>query len=384
VVASIDVSMLNADGLKHALAHVRRAQRSLDGAVLRLGAQANVLAGSGRSATAEETVRGAGMVSARQAKREAVRTEAAEAIPSLADAVSAGEISGEHIDVIARQTAKLSEEQRSRLDHDALVERAKDLPVETFESHLRRQIREVTADGGLADTVAKQAASDLRHWFDRETGMGKIFATLDPELYERITTAIDSKAASMASTAGETKDGNLSARALAELVSAGPSDRRQIPSVSVHVDYQTFTNGAHATSMCQTESGHDLSVESVRRMCCDATIRRVVFDERGVPLDVGRKVRTATDGQWAALKATYSSCAWEGCEAPIGWCQAHHIHEWEHGGATDLDNLIPLCSQHHHRVHEGRWQLKLLGDRSLKVFRPDGQLHATVPTPMRC
>ena len=188
----------------------------------------------------------------------------------------------------------------------------------------------------------------------------------------------------MASAAGETKDGNLSARALAELVNAGQSERRQIPSVSVHVDYQTFTSGAHPNSMCQTEGGHDLSVESVRRMCCDATIRRVVFDERGVPLEVGRKVRTATDGQWAALKAIHSSCAWTGCEAPVGWCQAHHIHEWERGGVTDLDNLIPLCNQHHHRVHEGQWQVKLLADRSLQFFRPDGQLHTTVPTPMRC
>lgn len=378
------MSGLDSNGLQQVLTDVRLAQRSLDGAVLRLGVQANILAKAGRAAGAEETVRGGGAVSARQAKREADRTRAAETMPGLARAAGAGEISGEHIDVMARHTSKLSEEQRSRLDHDALVERAKDLPVETFERRLRREVREVTADGGLAETVAKQAESNLRHWFDRETGMGKIFATLDPELYERITTAIDTKASSMASAAGEAKDGNLSARALAELVNARQSGTRQIPSVSVHVDYQTFISGTHGGSLCQTEGGHDLSVESVRRMCCDATVRRVVFDERGVPLDVGRKVRTATDGQWAALKAIYSSCAWDGCEAPVGWCQAHHLYEWERGGVTDLDNLIPLCSRHHHRVHEGQWRLRLLADRSLRFLRPDGQLHATVPTPMRC
>ena len=172
VVCSIDVSGLDAARLEAVLADVRLAQRSLDGAVLRLGARANVLARAGHSAGAEETVRGAGAVSARQARKEAERAKAVETMPSLADAASAGKISGEHVDVLARQTTKLSEEQRSSLDHEALIERAKELPVETFERHLRRQVQRVTADGGLADTVAKQAESNLRHWYDRETGMG--------------------------------------------------------------------------------------------------------------------------------------------------------------------------------------------------------------------
>lgn len=381
---SYDVTGFCEADLKSALADIRLAQRSLDGAVLRLGARANVLARSGQAAPAEETVRGAGAISARQARREADRAKAAESMPTLTDAACAGEISGEHIDAMARHTAKLSDDQRSRLDHAALIERAKELPVESFDRLLRREIRRATTDGGLADTAAKQAASELRHWFDHEAGMGKIFATLDPELYERISSAIDRKTASMATVIGETKTGNLAARALGELVGSGGNGRPQTPAVNVHVDYETFTAGAHPDSLCQTEGGHDIAVESVRRMCCDATVRRVVFDERGVPLDVGRKIRTAGDGQWAALKAMYANCAWDGCIAPVGWCQAHHIHEWERGGATDLDNLIPLCSQHHHRVHEGQWEIKLLADRSLKIYRPDGRLHTTVPTPMRC
>ena len=137
-------------------------------------------------------------------------------------------------------------------------------------------------------------------------------------------------------------------------------------------------------SVCQTETGHDIPVQTVDRLSCDAVIRRVTLDETGVPVNVGRRYRTATDAQWAALKAVYSSCAWEGCDRPITWCQAHHIREWEHGGRTDLDNLVPLCTQHHHRVHEGQWHIKLLPDRTLEIHRPDGTHHTTTPPPMRC
>lgn len=382
--ASFDVSGFDEANLKTTLADIRLAQRSLDGAVLRLGARANMLAKSGNAAPAEETVRGAGAVSARQARREADRTSAAEAIPALTEAARTGNISGEHIDAIARHIAKLPKDQRSRLDETTLIKRAKDMPVETFDRLLRREIKKTTTNGRLADTTTKQAASELRHWFDQETGMGKIFATLDPELYEQITTAVDQKTASMATAVGESKTANLAARALGQLVTTTRNSRPQTPAITVHVDYKTFTTGPHANSMCQTEGGHDIAVESLHRICCDATIRRIVFDKHNVPLNVGRKIRTATDGQWAALKAIYTNCAWDGCLTPINWCQAHHIHEWEHNGPTNLNNLIPLCSQHHHRVHEGQWQLKLHTNRSLKLYRPDGQLHTTVPTPMRC
>jgi hypothetical protein len=112
-------------------------------------------------------------------------------------------------------------------------------------------------------------------------------------------------------------------------------------------------------------------------------MRRVTLDN-GVPIDVGRHYRTATDAQWAAIKAIHSTCAWGGCDAPISWTQLHHIHEWKHGGPTDLDNLVPLCSRHHHRVHEGKWSIKLLPDRTLEIHKPDGTHHQTVQPPQRC
>ena len=36
---------------------------------------------------------------------------------------------------------------------------------------------------------------------------------------------------------------------------------------------------------------------------------------------------------------------------------AHHIHEWEHGGATDISNTVLVCLKHHHAVHEGGWRI---------------------------
>jgi len=35
----------------------------------------------------------------------------------------------------------------------------------------------------------------------------------------------------------------------------------------------------------------------------------------------------------------------------------HHIIPWDPNGLTDLPNLVTLCVHHHHRVHEGGWQM---------------------------
>ncbi|MSZ99743.1 MAG: hypothetical protein F2581_04045, partial [Actinobacteria bacterium] len=47
------------------------------------------------------------------------------------------------------------------------------------------------------------------------------------------------------------------------------------------------------------------------------------------------------------------------CEVIFDHCNIHHIEYWENGGPTDLNNMVPLCSQHHHAAHEGGWKLTL-------------------------
>ena len=55
-----------------------------------------------------------------------------------------------------------------------------------------------------------------------------------------------------------------------------------------------------------------------------------------------------------------------------------HVSYWRNGGRTDIRNLLPLCSRHHHLAHEGSWQLTLDPEsRALTVIKPGGtrQIH---------
>ena len=53
-------------------------------------------------------------------------------------------------------------------------------------------------------------------------------------------------------------------------------------------------------------------------------------------------------------------------------CEIHHVIEWIHQhGPTDLANLLPLCNEHHHLVHDAGWHLTLRPDRTITLHRPD-------------
>jgi hypothetical protein len=96
---------------------------------------------------------------------------------------------------------------------------------------------------------------------------------------------------------------------------------------------------------------------ALRRLLCDAQISRIVLAADSQPLDVGRATRTVTPAQRRALRIRDNGCRFPGCDRPHPWTDAHHIHYWRHGGATDLANLISLCQRHHHTVHDGGWTI---------------------------
>ena len=99
--------------------------------------------------------------------------------------------------------------------------------------------------------------------------------------------------------------------------------------------------------------GTPVTHEDIRRLACDAGLVGMVVDDAMTPLDVGRTVRSVPAAMRRALDRRDGGCSWKGCDAPSGWCDAHHIEHWADGGPTALTNLRLLCRRHHTAVHEG-------------------------------
>ena len=109
-----------------------------------------------------------------------------------------------------------------------------------------------------------------------------------------------------------------------------------------------------------------ISASTARRLAAGAEIIPCVLGSENDPLDMGRSVRLATEGQRAALSIRDGGCIWPLCDAPPGWCEVAHIVAWMNGGATDVDNLMLLCPFHHRCFDNDGWDLTTIdGERYL-------------------
>jgi len=45
-----------------------------------------------------------------------------------------------------------------------------------------------------------------------------------------------------------------------------------------------------------------------------------------------------------------------------------------HGRTNEIDNLLLVCSYHHHRLHEGGWQAHRLPDSTVEFTLPNGRI----------
>jgi Domain of unknown function (DUF222)/HNH endonuclease len=147
------------------------------------------------------------------------------------------------------------------------------------------------------------------------------------------------------------------------------ADRYQ---VVVHVDAATLKD--HADGRCEIEHGPSITVDSARQITCDSGLVRLIENENGEALDIGRKTRSIPPALRRALNARDTGCRFPGCTFHR-YVDAHHIKHWADGGETKLSNLITLCRAHHRMVHKGEIVIKTCGAGAWQFFSDDGRAY---------
>lgn len=148
------------------------------------------------------------------------------------------------------------------------------------------------------------------------------------------------------------------ADALVELVRRASSAPEALPrqaktSVVVTIGLDALQGRCRGAGM--TLSDHLLSVETVRRLACDAELVPVVLGSHGEVLEQGRAERLFTRAQVRHLWLRDRTCTFPGCSKPATWCDAHHLIHWADGGPTDVEHAALLCQRHHTVVHTNKY-----------------------------
>jgi hypothetical protein len=276
------------------------------------------------------------------------RAETLESTPAIAAALDRGAVTAGHVDAITRAGKTLDPSQRDELlDRvDALVDVAEHASQAEFARRVRDEARV------------------------RES-LEALFAESTPD-----TCPSDPGA----------KQDHLRALALADLIlTGGTAAKPGRPEYVVVIDADT-----PAATGPQVEFSIPVEVpwRVLAELADEADVHTVVV-RNGVVLhapgnlNLGRSTRLANRAQRRALRGLYATCAIPGCTTRYDRCKLHHVIWWRHGGCTDLDNLLPVCVRHHHKIHDAGWEVTLGPNRELTIRLPDGTTQSTGPPTIR-
>jgi hypothetical protein len=127
------------------------------------------------------------------------------------------------------------------------------------------------------------------------------------------------------------------------------------------------------------ERGGLLSLETVRRLTCDATFAVAVDDHNGHTMYEGRQRRRPTAAQRREIWRRDRCCRFPGCRNAI-FTEAHHLRWWTRGGLTDLGNLALLCKFHHDLVHSKGWTVSGDANAEIVFVGPRGRAQTSRPS----
>ena len=382
--ARVGLAEAPVEQLRDAVALVNQMQRQLDGLAVELASALRKAEALGVAPPASEVLRGdRGEVSAARAKQLLDRAVTSERFTAIGRRVRSGEARGENVDAVVRRTAGLNAGELERLDAigEEIAERAVNLPPETFDKYLLRTIRGIKDPVDAGPSVAEQQRAASRFAMGRRRdGMWWLSGELDPERGALLDEVLRSETRRL--TADGSIDDNTRVEALVALATrTGDGARSAGLGVGYIVDAKTLTRGPHDQSVAQTWGGDETEPAAMQRLSCNADLYAVLIDRFGQPAGAGLTRRAATREQRLQLRALYETCAIDGT-TPFFRCEIHHVNVfYEDGGLTELDNLLPVSAQWHHRIHDRGWTLKMRSDRTLKLWQPNGRLHRSIPAP---
>ncbi|SDO40241.1 protein of unknown function [Cryobacterium flavum] len=119
-----------------------------------------------------------------------------------------------------------------------------------------------------------------------------------------------------------------------------------------------------------------ISLETVQQIICNTGQLRLLIDEAGHPLKLGRTARTFSEAQRVAMGVRDGGCMFPECDMPPSRTEAHHADQWARDkGATDIERGLLFCGPCHRRLHQEGW--RVIGEPGQFWLQPPATIDPT-------
>ena len=275
-----------------------------------------------------------------------------------------------------------------------LVEMAKELDPATFSRVLLAKLCEIDPEA-MDDAESKRRRRDVGlHVSATIDGFVVVNGLLPPEIGQQLINSLAAARDKARASAADEPERRLSAinvDALSIILDSAasafgdaklPDVGGARPVVQVTIDSESLiAQGAAAPGWITSLTGQQItpvSARAVRRLACDSVRQLLLLDPRGHLDAISAQERVISQPMRKAITIRDGGrCRFPGCHHAIR--EIHHIIYWQHGGSTTTDNLVGLCSHHHHTIHDRGWTLS--GDPNFRLTFSDRQKRESYSDP---
>ncbi|MCY4037054.1 MAG: DUF222 domain-containing protein [bacterium] len=358
---AIDIASASNSELRERVGLIGRAESTL--AAFKAEALAELARRDGLGA-AKRIARDVLRSSPSRAHRDVKAAERLAELAATSEALASGQVPADHARLIARASSE------GPIDEAELVEAAKTQTYDELAKTVKRQQHELSGDDGQAIFDRQKQKRTARMFQNAETGMYVLNAELDPVTGAHLAGALAHKERELwRAEDPKARRTHLqrSADALEELILHPEKGKASGVALVLVADY----DAAHQQLIdTRISDGTPLPAAELVKLACEADVFPAVFNARTQDLWLGRRRRCASDAQRIALMVRDRACV--GCGADANRSFAHHIQHWQDGGRTDYPNLVTVCNDCHHDIHEHHHQIE---------HNPQTGRHSVVPPP---
>jgi hypothetical protein len=303
-------------------------------------------------------------------------------LPMTLAALSSGQLSWEHAEVVAKHVEELDGEALASYD-SRLAELAVEVNPKQLEKKARHEVE--LAQPTTAVERAEKAVATRRLYVDPAAD-GMAYLTLfapAPEVHAIVDRAVR-LAAGLKASGDPRSMGHLKVDVLTDLLLNGETS---IPGATrgirgrVHVMVPAMTLLGVGTEPAILRGYGPIDPATAARLTADATSwRRILTDPvtgRILTTDPSDYRPTAEMADHARL--VHPECVFPGCTVPSEQADIDHTEDHANGGNTTPENLAPLSPTHHRVKHHTRWQFIQNGDDTLTATSPAGHVYIVRP-----
>ena len=364
---SVSLEGLSEDELSRVAAEMGRVKSLADATTLRAVGRLESL----RAGSAREALVGGAKLSGHSAKR---MTEAAlqiEEMPNVGRLLDSGELTLPTVFALGSAAKQCG---ASVVDgSDELLYQAVTRDAGSFSRVARRfgQRNDPTAGGDLLKAQRNSRKADV---FVGSDGMGVLKGEMDPVSFGVLERAVDERKDYLWRKDGGRdgtpdavrNNGQRTMDAIFELCTGldaltheplsahdGPRGSRRLPPGRIIAVTVGVVDGTDPDGSCEIIGVGPVPPTVLDSISPDDRLVGAIFGGKGQPLWLGRMERLANTAQYVAVALRDRGCVL--CRAPMHRCRLHHADEWdEDWGATDIENLVALCSSCHRWLHRNR------------------------------